>query len=117
MKHRKARATDIRIMIALTLALFLAIAKTAFAGTGQPEPSWFEHKDLMNIIIIGLLAYVWLTVKKSYKKIINGIDRNHATSQKIKDVIIIMATEHKKNHCDSTVDIKTLMDDEDRREG
>ena len=72
-------------------------------------PSWFEHVDLMQVVIVVLLSYVVMTVRG----FVTRVNRTHSLLLKVVKVIVQMVTEHKKNHECSSVNIEALMKEED----
>ncbi len=68
-------------------------------------PSWFEHVDLMQVVIVVLLSYVAWTIRG----FVSRVNRTHSLMQKMIKVIVMLVAEHKKNHECSSVDIEALM--------
>lgn len=92
----------------LIIAFLLSLARLVFADDktiSPPNPSWFEHIDLMQVLIVVLLGYVAFTVRRFIKK----VDNTHSFLTKVVKVLIQIGTEHRGNHECSSVNLDELL--------
>lgn len=74
------------------------------------DPSWFEHVDLMQVLVTALIAYAVWTIRKFTISLRHDINSMTAMIRRIKDALITLSTEHVRNHSGSSVKVAELYD-------